>query len=88
MYPHIPISTIADPFPQSFFVNLLPDDRFLVALLFSIESFTGVVQILGYENNILMTPVLWLYLTGVKDPWFIYTENLWLQCTNTGKICL
>ena len=36
-----------------------PDDRFLVALvLFSIESFTGVVQLLGYENNILMTPVL------------------------------
>ena len=38
------------------------------------ESFTGLLQLLEYENNILMTPVLWLYLTGVKDPWFIYTQ--------------
>ena len=35
-----------------------------------------------------MTPVLLLYLTGVKDPWFICTENIWLYCTNTGKIWL
>jgi hypothetical protein len=58
LFRHIPISTITNPFPQSFLVNLLPDDRFLVALVFSIESFTSVVQLLGYESNILMTPVL------------------------------
>jgi hypothetical protein len=62
MYPHIPISTIADPFPQLFLVNLLAGDRFFVALVFSIESFTywrcTAFNFLGYENNILMTPVL------------------------------
>ena len=33
MYPHISISTIADPFPKSSLVNQLPEDRFLVALV-------------------------------------------------------
>ena len=32
-YPHISISTIADPFPKSSLVNQLPEDRFLVALV-------------------------------------------------------
>jgi hypothetical protein len=49
MYPHTPISTNADPFPQSYLVNLLPDGRFLVNPC--IESLISLVQLLGYVKN-------------------------------------
>ena len=73
MSPPIPSCVEADYQMGLWQINILYTKVYLDHPCFLV-AFVSEVSLALYsfkENNILMTPVLWLYFTGVKDPWFI-----------------